>query len=297
MRNSVSFPVLSDLATIDFSNTSDVRGLVRERCQNMFGSQDLAYIDDFMKVTQDLFSGAYPGYQAVDTAYHDIKHTVQATLSRAELLETRHFSDAQPRIDAKDFKYALIAVLFHDTGYLKTINDTEGSGAKYTHLHEQRSCDFARAYLSQQQWSEDDIGSIENLISATGPSADVTCVGFGSAVERILGQTICTADYIGQMSEPEYTEKLADMFSEFKESYEYQQIPQSEWPFASFDDLLKSTPAFWNTFVRHKLEVECAGIERHLEHPVSGENPYKESVSHNMQRIEQRIAGMENQAG
>jgi hypothetical protein len=290
MRNNVTFPVLRSLSAIDFTCSSEVRKLTKERCHHLFGSQDDGYIDEYMDATEDLFSGRQPEYQAMDTAYHDITHTLQATLCLVELLHNRHFTDATPRIGAEDFKRALIAVLFHDIGYLKVIGDTQGSGAKYTHLHEQRSCSFARAFLLQRGWSSDDIQFVENLISATGPSADVTRVGFRSQIERILGQTVCTADYIGQMSDPHYPDKLAVLFKEFKESYQYQQIPESEWPFTSYEDLLQSTPGFWGTFVQHKLTVECGGLWKHLEHPVSGENSYMESIERNLATIEQRIA-------
>jgi hypothetical protein len=293
MRNIDTFPALPELSTIDFSRTSDVRNLTRERWHHLFGSQDDSYIDEYMDITEDLFAGRYPDYLAIDTAYHDITHTLQATLCLVELLHNRSFSEAMPKIGAEDFKRALVAVLFHDIGYLKTTSDTQGSGAKYTHLHEQRSCSFARTLLLKRGWSSGDIQFVENLISATGPSADVTRVGFGSDIERVLGQTVCTADYIGQMSDPRYPDKLEVLFGEFKESYQYQQIPESEWPFASYGDLLQSTPGFWGTFVQHKLTDECAGISKHLEHPVSGENPYMDSIKRNLGMIEQRIAKLE----
>lgn len=293
MRNNVAFPVLPELSAIDFSRTSDVRDLTRERCRHLFGPQDDGFIDEYMDATEDLFTGCHPDYQAMDTAYHDITHTLQATLCLVELLHNRHFREARPRMGAQDFRRALVAVLFHDIGYLKKTGDTEGSGAKYTHLHEERSCRFARAALLKRGWTADDIQCIENLIGSTGPSADVTRVGFRSEIERVLGQTVCTADYIGQMSDPHYPDKLSVLFGEFKESYQYQQIPEGEWPFASYEDLLKSTPAFWDTFVQHKLSVECADLWKHLEHPVSGENPYLESIERNLATIEQRIAALE----
>jgi len=294
MRTEVTFPVLPELSTIDFSCTSDVRSLVRERCHHLFGSQEGGYIDEYMDAIDGLFTGSYAEYQAMDTAYHDITHTLQATLCLVELLHNRQFAEATPGISAKDFKLAVVAVLFHDIGYLKTIADTEGSGAKYTHLHEKRSCSFARAFLQQRGWPSDDLQFVENLISSTGPSADVTRIEFRSEIERILGQTVCTADYIGQMSDPHYPEKLAVLFSEFKESYQYQQIPESEWPFASYESLLRSTPGFWGTFVQHKLNVECAGISRYLEHPVTGENPYMASIERNLARIGDQIANLGN---
>jgi hypothetical protein len=259
----------------------------------MFGPQDDGYIDEYMGATEDLFAGRQPEFQAMDTAYHDITHTLQATLCLVELLHNRHFTDATPKIGAEDFKRALIAVLFHDIGYLKTTSDTQGSGAKYTHLHEKRSCSFARAFLLQRGWPSDDIQVVESLISATGPSADVMQVKFRSEIERVLGQAVCTADYIGQMSDPHYPEKLAVLFSEFKESYQYQHIPESEWLFASYEDLLKSTPAFWGTFVQHKMVVECADLWKYLEHSVTGENSYMESIEQNLATIERQIARLE----
>ncbi len=289
MRTKVTFPVLPELSTIDFSDTSEVRNLVAERCSHMFGQQDAGYIDEYMDAIDGLFTGTYPEYQAMDTAYHDIRHTLQATLCLVELLHNRHFTEAVPKISEKDFRLALFAVLFHDIGYLKKAGDVEGSGAKYTHLHEKRSCEFAREFLQQQAWPEGDIRFVENLIGSTGPSADVLRIGFQSEVERVLGQTVCTADYIGQMSDPQYPDKLEVLFGEFRESYRYQGIPESEWPFADYQTLLCGTPGFWNTFVQHKLEVECAGISKYLEHPVSGENPYKESIERNLEEIGQRI--------
>jgi hypothetical protein len=289
MRTKVSFPVLPELSTIDFTDTSEVRDLVAERRSHMFGQQDDGYIKEYMDEIDSLFTGAYPEYQAMDTAYHDIRHTLQATLCLVELLHNRHFTEAVPKVGEKEFRLALFAVLFHDIGYLKTIGDKEGSGAKYTHLHEQRSCTFARAFLQQQGWPDADIRFVENLISSTGPSADVLRIEFQSEIERVLGQTVCTADYIGQMSDPLYPDKLEVLFGEFRESYQYQGLPESEWPFANYQALLCSTPGFWSTFVQHKLKVECAGISKYLEHPVTGENPYMESIERNLDRIGQRI--------
>lgn len=290
MRSNVTYPVLPELESIDFSCTREIRQLARDRCRHMFGSQDDGYIDEYMDATEDLFAGREPEYQAIDTAYHNITHTLQATLCMVELLHNRHFSEATPRIGAGDFRFALVAVLFHDIGYLKKKGDNEGSGAKYTHLHEKRSCQFARTFLEKKGWPANDIRFVENLISSTGPSADVTHIPFQSEIEQILGQTVCTADYIGQMSDPGYPDKLSVLFGEFRESYRYQEIPESDWPFASYEALLKGTPGFWDTFVRHKLAVECAGLSKFLEHPVTGENPYLESVDRNLAIIRQRIA-------
>jgi hypothetical protein len=294
MGGTVEIPVLPELSAIDFSSTSDVRTLIVERFHHLFGPLDDDYIGEYMDAIEDLFAGRHPGYQAMDTACHDITHTLQATLCLVELLHLRHFSEVTPRLDAEDFKRALIAVLFHDIGYLKTVDDTQGSGAKYTHLHEQRSCDFARTFLAHRGWTSEDICFVEHLISCTGPRADITRIEFHSEIEHILGQAVCTADYIGQMSDPLYPLRLNTLFKEFVESYQYQQIPQEEWPFASYEALLRSTPAFWDSFVQHKLNIECAGLWACLEHPVTGENLHMESIKRNLATIQKQIAALED---
>ena len=289
MLNNVTLPILPELSTIDFSCTSEVRELIKDRFQNLFGQQDEEYFDVYMDGIEDMFTGHHPEFQAMDTAYHDISHTLQATLCVVELLHNRHFTDAMPKISEGDFKRAVVAALFHDMGYLKRVGDNEGSGAKYTHIHEKRSCEIARAYLLQHGWSTDHTKFVENLISATGPSADLTKLEFRSDIERLLGQAVCTADYVGQMSDPNYPDKLPVLFKEFEESYRYQQIPKSEWPFTSYEELLKSTPNFWTIFVQKKFEVECDGLVRYFKHPVSGRNSHLESIERNLTTIKQRI--------
>ena len=117
MLNNVNFPVLPVLSKIDFTCSSEVCKLTKERYHHLFGSQDDDFIDSYMDATENLFAGRQPEYQAMDTAYHDITHTLQATLCLVEILHNRHFTDATPRIGAEDFRRALVAILFHDIGY------------------------------------------------------------------------------------------------------------------------------------------------------------------------------------
>ena len=187
MMDTITAPELPELADIDFTDTKDVRRLVRERHTYLYGMPDDGYIDEYMDTVEQLFTGNHPDYQANDTAYHDITHTLQATLCLVELLYQRQRSGATPRISAEEFRLAVIAALLHDIGYLKTRDDSDGSGAKYTHLHEQRSCDFARLLLQRRGWREDDIRFIESLIGSTGPRVDLTKIAYRSDTERLLG--------------------------------------------------------------------------------------------------------------
>jgi hypothetical protein len=297
LKDNVRIPVLPELSAIDFSRTADVRDLVRERHRQLFDAADDGFIDEYMDVIDDLFAGRHPGYQAIDTAYHDITHTLQATLCLVELILQRQRAGATPPVSADDFRRAVVAALFHDTGYLKKTGDLEGSGAKYTHLHEQRSCEFARAFLEQRGWQNDDIRFVENLIGSTGPRVNLADIDYRSEVERILGHAVCTADYIGQMSDPRYADKLEVLFNEFAESYRYQELPPEQWPFGDFEALLRSTPNFWGKFVQHKLNSECSGLWNYLEHPLSGANPYLEAIERNLATIRRRIDRLDNRAG
>jgi hypothetical protein len=293
MRNTSQIPALPNLSDIDFKTPAHVCRLVRERSRSLYGARNDGYIDTFMEIIEGLFEGRNPIFLPMDTAYHNIEHTLQATLCLSELIKNRQQAPVLPRIGFRDFKRAVIAVLFHDIGYLKRADDADGTGAKYTHVHEQRSCQFAREFLERHGWSDDDIVFVENLISSTGPTTDLTRIDYRSEIERTLGQAVCTADYIGQMSDPGYTDKLEVLFSEFEESYRYQGIPRNKWPFADYEALLRSTPDFWNKFVHYKMNVECAGIWEFLQNPVSGENKYIDAVERNLGIIQNRIERLE----
>src|ERR1700749_1978099 len=80
----------------------------------------------------ECFTGNYADYQAVDARYHDFEHTLQGTLCMCRLLHRRQLAGAQPQLTQRMFQLGLLAILTHDTGYLKKRGDNEGTGAKYT---------------------------------------------------------------------------------------------------------------------------------------------------------------------
>jgi hypothetical protein len=292
MRDEVAFPVLPELSSIDFSSTADLRALVRERRAHMFGPTGSDDLDGLMDVVDELFTGRDPQFLAADSPYHDVTHTMQATLCLTEMLHNRHFAAATPRIDANDFRRAIVAVLFHDIGYLKYADDSAGTGAKYTHLHEQRSREFVRSQLPRWGWSAADVAVIDALIGATEARSDPRRLDWRSDAHRVLAQAVCASDYIGQISDPGYPDKLEALFGEFEENYRHRRLPESEWPFSSYEVMLRGTPGFLDGFVRHKLEMECEGIAEHLQHPRTGRNVYAESIARNLAIIEQRIASL-----
>jgi hypothetical protein len=240
----------------------------------------------------ECFTGRYCGYQAVDAHYHDFEHTLQGTLCMARLLRGRHLAGAEPPVDQRMFQLGIVAILLHDTGYLKRREDTAGTGAKYTVTHVERSAQFAAHLLGEKRFSPADIKAVQNMIHCTGVDAKLHTILFQSEVERIVGFALGTADLLGQMAAEDYVEKLPILFSEFAEAVEYtHDKTHFIGMFSSAADLMEKTPGFWKTFVQTKLDHEFAGLHRCLNDPYpSGPNQYLEKIEANMERLKQRMA-------
>lgn len=234
----------------------------------------------------DCFSGRRPGYQAIDARYHDLEHTLQGTLCLSAILRARHEAGAEPGVSAPLFGLCLQAILLHDTGYLKRDDDTEGTGAKYTATHVQRSCEFADQLLAAEGYDKASIRSVQNMIRCTGMGAEMASIRFGSEAERICGHALATADLLGQMAAPDYVEKLPVLFEEFAEAAAHGGTGLSG--FESADDLMRRTPMFWERFVVPKIEGEFGGLYRFLDDPRGG-NPYMDRIRSNLDRLRLRL--------
>src|SRR5687768_6660290 len=109
----------------------------------MFPDADPLFVSRAFGWASECFTGRYDDYQAIDARYHDFEHTLQGTLCLARLLHARHRAGSQPQLTRRMFELGLIAILLHDSGYLKKRGDSEGTGAKYTITHVARSAEFA----------------------------------------------------------------------------------------------------------------------------------------------------------
>src|SRR5678815_438867 len=115
----------------------------------------------------DYFGGRYRDYQAVDASYHDMEHTMQGTLCMVRLLQGRWRAGVEPALTEHMFQLGIIAILLHDSGYLKKRDDTEGTGAKYTVTHVTRSADFSAELLGDKGYNPADIRAVQNMILCT----------------------------------------------------------------------------------------------------------------------------------
>jgi hypothetical protein len=240
----------------------------------------------------DCFTGQYDSYQLIDAQYHDFEHTLQGTLCMARLLRGRHFAKVEPAVSEKLFQLGMIAILFHDTGYLKKKDDTEGTGAKYTVIHVRRSADFAATFLAGKHFSQPDIKAVQNMILCTGVNAPLDKIPFQSEVEKIVGFALGTADLLGQMAADDYVDKLPVLYAEFAEAAKHEAEKTSLLGmFTSAQDLKQKTPAFWDKYVRIKLDQDFTGLYRFCNQPYpTGSNYYVQRIEANIQRLRRELA-------
>src|ERR1051325_3494088 len=162
----------------------------------MFDNGDRLFVPRVFGWAIECFTGHYKDYQAVDAHYHDFEHTLQGTLCMARLLHARHQAGAQPVLTQRMFQLGLLAILLHDTGYLKKRGDKKGTGAKYTITHVERSAEFAEGLLTEKGFSHTDIKAVQNMIHCTGVDARLDEIPFQNEMEKIVGFALGTADHV-----------------------------------------------------------------------------------------------------
>jgi hypothetical protein len=275
---------------VDTKDAAAVSAFTSQKFAAMYPAADGTWIAPLFQDILHLFEGGHPDFLPIDLHYHDLEHTLQATVCLVLLLEGRHGAAANPRIDARQFQLALSAVMLHDTGYLKLRSDTAGTGAKYTFCHVLRSCAFATSYLPTRGITELELETVLGAINCTGPTKEVSRLRFRNDGDLIVGCAVGTADYLGQMAAPDYPDELEFLYREFEECDDYLHLPGSKRAFCSAADLIERTPAFWREFVLPKLEGDFQGVYRFLARPFpSGTNGYMDGVERNIAVLSHRM--------
>ncbi len=274
-------------SSVDTRNDDAVQREVHVSYVSLFPQGDAAFVPTAFGWLRTCFAGSHADYQAIDAHYHDLEHTLQGTLCMARLLQGRQEALARPLLTRRMFELGLLAMLFHDTGYLKRKDDREGTGAKYTLTHVARSVSFAETFLGAQGVPVAEIRSVQNMIRCTGVHVDLDRIPFQSELERVVGFALGTADLLGQMSADDYIDKLPTLYAEFEESARfYEGKMTGMMTFASAADLIRRTPDFWDTYVVPKLEKDFWGLYRFLNRPYpSGPNLYLQKIEANIQRL------------
>ena len=238
---------------VDTDNTAAVFEEVKRNFIQFYPIQEFEQVRKAFKDFNHLFEGKYPGYRACNTKYHDKIHTTDALLSISRLIDGYNIS-SKPKLPLKKVKIALIATIFHDTGYIQKKTDKEGTGAKYTLKHVERSIEFIEKYFKSIGYSKKDFIAAQNIVECTGLSAKLCSIKFQDNAEKILGCMLGSADVLGQMGSRTYLERLLYLYREFKEGHVK--------GYSSEMDLLKKTLAFYET-VKTRLKQTLESVNRY----------------------------------
>jgi len=277
-------------------NTCDllsVQGEVQAAYAEMFPHGDRELIPKIFGWAAAWFSGQYRDYQPIDAHYHDLEHTLQGILCMERLLRRRHQHPSEPRLTQRMMELGLLAMLTHDTGYLKKRDDAEGTGAKYTLIHVDRSIEFAGELMLGHHFPAEEILAVQNMICCTGVNVKLENVRFQSPLERMVGFALGTSDLLGQMAAPDYVDKLPTLYTEFAEAA--RASPDGRMKaggfFSSAEDLMQKTPLFWENYVWNKINRDFLGLYRFLNDPYpDGPNDYIDRIQTNIARLRRELA-------
>lgn len=279
------------LPKVDTRVPSEVEREVHAIYARLYPAGERAFVPRAFDWAGQCFAGRYGDYLPIDARYHDFEHTLQGTLCLARLLEGRHEAKAEPEVPREFFELTLLAILFHDTGYLKKRGDGEGTGAKYTATHVGRSVAFAREFLGGKGYSSEALDVIEHMIRCTGVAVRVENVPFRNELERTLGCAVGTADLLGQMAAADYVDKLPILFLEFAEAAQFDKVNAKRFAeYKDAGDLMRRTPMFWSNYVWPRVNEDFGHLYTFLNQPLpDGPNPYLAAIEKNIQRLKEHL--------
>ncbi|MCK4790093.1 MAG: hypothetical protein KAV87_40520 [Desulfobacteraceae bacterium] len=237
---------------LNMENPQSVFDEVRAIVLMMLPEFDLDTIERVFKDIVRLFSGQYPGYRRCTTQYHDLKHTTDVFLAMASLMHGA--SVCGENLAREQVNLGLICALMHDTGYIQTLDDDVGTGAKYTRIDSRRSIAFMEKYIADNGLSKQDLAHYPDILSCTGLDTEINEIRFASR-EIELGKMLGTADLLGQMADRAYLERLLFLFYEFREG-----------GIMGYDtelDLLKKTIDFYSV-TRKRFASELGSVNEYM---------------------------------
>jgi len=221
----------------------------------MFPEFDFETLNRVFKDIMRLFRGEYPGYRKCNTEYHDLNHTTDILLAMARLMHGAFVCGES--FTGENIDLGLICALMHDTGYIQTLDDDVGTGAKYIPIDSRRSIVFMDKYIADNRFSKEDFKNYSDILKCTGLHTGIKEIQFESRETELLGKMLGTADLLGQMADRTYLEKLLFLFYEFKEG--------GVMGYDNELDLLKKTIDFY-TMTKKRLASELGGVNEYMLH-------------------------------
>ncbi len=273
--------ILADIA--DMRSVKAIFSSAKKIFYYHYPKKSFKEVERCYKQVRNLFEGNYSGYNACNTKYHDLLHTLDVFLAAARLMDGYNLK--QNKLPERLALNLLKAGLLHDTGYIQEKWDNAGTGAKHTANHVGRSIAFIVKNRGDFIANKEDVDSISKLIRCTEIKCKLSTIPFSSDEERIAGMIVGSADILGQMSDREYLERLLFLYNEMKEAG----VPGYTTEF----DIIKSTLELYKT-VKKKLnnsfkEVYAFAEIHFSERNHINKNLYIEAVKNNIEYIEKII--------
>jgi hypothetical protein len=269
---------------VDPVDAECVRRETEDLMREFFADYDGRVFHSAFADVERLFAGRYPGYRASNTKYHNFEHTCSVVLASARLIygamsRKESFSEA-------DCLKGLLASLFHDVGLIQDVDDTQGTGAKHTVGHEERSIQFMHCYLDGVM-GEQDIEDIADCIRCTILAMSPAKIAFRTENMRKMGYFTGTADLLAQIADRYYLEKLLLLFEEFQEA----KLPG----YGSALDLVFKTRSFYKDVARKRLDEEFRGADRYMldyfrSHRQVDKDLYREAIDNNLAYLDKILA-------
>ena len=244
---------LSEL--IDMSDPRSVLEEAKNILGMMFREPSHQVFEQAFADTVRLFNGEYPGYKRCTTPYHDLKHATDTMLAMARLIHGAIL--AGHSITEPQVTLGLMCALMHDTGYIQKLEDTEGTGAKYTGSDTIRSIEFMKAYLTDSGLMSKQFAPYDDILICANLETKVEELSFPSPTVELLCKLLGTADLMGQMADRIYIEKLLHLYKEFREA--------DVAGYTDELDLLKKTMDFYE-MVKERLRGEFDGMCDYVQH-------------------------------
>lgn len=267
-------------ATIDTASAVEVGQYLRECLLEIFPSakKEADNVVLASNTLNRLFCGEFPRFQACDTPYHNLEHTLQVSVCLLRMIQGAVMA-RELAFEVTDLMNVLLASFCHDIGYFKQAGDITGTGAKYSAYHEARGALLASEYLAAQGFGWERIQAIQRYILSTGTHRALRYIEFSNEKEKLLAQMLVTADILAQVSDPHYFDRLQNLFLELEESDNYMGIPISERRYSDVQALEKGTPQFWEEMHKNCLQEDCRSVYRYLARPFpNGVNLYLQSI-------------------
>ena len=278
--------------SVQVSSPRAVHGAVVQLLQAGWPGIELPAVHSSFEMFEQMFRGRMPGYEGVDTLYHDMQHTLDITLAMTRLMAGfERQASPQHALGAERAIVGVVTALFHDVGYLRESHDVEhANGAEFTRNHVSRGAAFLRGYLPQiglGHWAD----VVAEIIHFTGYERPFADIATPNPIDRQLGYLLGTADMMAQMADRCYLEKCRDrLYPEFVLGGVALQLAANgsrAVRYASGLDLLRQTPQFMTEVRAKRLDGDFAGSYRYVEILFGGRNPYIEGIERNYAFLQQ----------